>query len=504
MDRALAYLLAVRLKNSILRVFRKPTRLAGIALLILVFGSMAYGGRMAAPGASAGGAEGILVAVLLLYLLLAVLGGIGEPGLGFLPADMDYVLPGPFRRRQILAYHLGRQYGQILVLGLLYIVFLGAARLPRPGQAYLGTVLCLAVAAHLQAATTLLAGRIGDHLFGRLRRLSRIVVIGVLLVAATIAIIGLAGSDDVTALLSQVITSKPAAVLFYPAVAAGHVAVAPDLATALPSLIGLGVSVAVSFLLVLAFPVNVVETTVVTAADRRRQLAAAKAPSGRPGRAAGGIPGAAAVAWLNTLLLRRRLRMVVGLVVVLLVVLLASGRRGSSATTILVVLAFLPLVANLPLGFRGFRDHLESMKTLPLSPVRLALAQVAVPATLVYAAQAAVLVVYTALERLDPLTTLGALASFPILDVGVFALIETFTLGRDPRQASFLWSMLQMLAILLTLVPAVAVAAVAYGITSSIWISGLVGVGVHLLVVTALVRLLGWRFARWEPGQDDA
>ncbi len=510
MNRALVYLLAIRLKHTVFGRLRRPGRLIGVLLLLVLFAAMVISRRESAvqdPNDPALRGT-ILVAVLALYVLLAVLGGIGEPGLGFLPADLDYVLPGPFRRREVLAYHLARQYGQILILGLVYVVFLGAAALPQPGLAYAGTVLCLALAAHLQVASTLVAGHVGDRVFRRMRRASRVAVIAVLVVAAVFAFAGLAGTGDLTGLLQRVLASGPARILLFPALMAGRAATALTPAAALGPLLVLAGLVAGSFLLVLAFPFDVVETTYVTAVARRQAIKTRSAGAGGsrgsqdPGRR---FRGAAAVTWLNTLMLRRRLRVVVALVAMLLVILLVSGaRRGGSPEgtlpPMLGVLAFFPVIANIPLGFRGYREHLELLKTLPTSPRRLALAQVFVPVLLIYGAQLLALVAFLGIGKLSPLWAGIGAGGLPLLDLGVVAVVETFQLGRDPRQAGFLWAMLQMLGIVTTVIPAAVGGALAYDLTGRVDAAVLVGVGVHVLVVVGLVVVLGWRFRTWEPG----
>ena len=302
MNRALLYLLAMRLKNTLLGRARRPTRLLGLLLLVGAFVLMVML-RQEAGATDPRDPLLVLIAVLALYLVLAVLGGIGEPGLGFLPADLDYVLPGPFRKWEILAYHLARQYAQILVLGLMYVLFLGATALPRPGLAYLATVLCLVVASHLQVLSTLVASGMGDRLFTRFRRASRVALLVVLVLAAGVALVALAGAGDVSTVLARALASKPVQVLLYPAIAAGRVAIQPTFAGAAPHFAGLLACVVVSFLAVAAFPIDLVETTSVTAVKRRERLtsATAGASPAAPGgpRSRGRLPSHGSTPWCS-------------------------------------------------------------------------------------------------------------------------------------------------------------------------------------------------------------
>ena len=203
-------------------------------------------------------------------------------------------------------------------------------------------------------------------------------------------------------------------------------------------------------------------------------------------------------------MLRRRVRVVVGLLAMLVVILLASGasaREGSQRLPgMLGVLAFFPVIANVPLGFRGHRENLELLKTLPLTPVRLAIGQITIPVLLIAGAQLLAVLAFAGMGQLAPRWIPVALVTLPLLDLGVVALVETFTLGRDPRQAGFLWATLQMLAIVVTLVPAGLAVALVLDATGEVAPSLAAGWLVHALVVLGLVRVLGWRFARWEPG----
>jgi hypothetical protein len=504
--RALLYVLLRRLKNALFRLRERPGRLIAILLLVGLFVMTVVLGRTATDP-TAGSRLPVLVSLLALYLMLSLFGGLGEPGPILPPSDIDFVLPGPFSRRHILAYHLMRNYAQMILLGLFYAMFLGAAETPNPVLAYVGVVLCLVVATHLQTGMTMLTASVSERVFGRLRLVSRLILVAVLAVAAVLAIAGLAGAGDVSGALRVMMTSTVARVIFYPAVAVGELALAPTFGAALTALLGLVGCVVGTFWLVLLFPVNFVETAA-TRLERKQRLGS-KTPARRKGTAPARnllVTGAGAVTWLNALTLRRRLRMVVGVVIMLLFVMLFAGVRSAQdgrgdLPPVLFLLAVFPLLAHMPLGFKGHRDHLETFKTLPVHPTRLAFAEVLVPALVLWILQSTIVAVLVVAGRVEPVWLGAALAVYPVLDLGMIALSDLFQLGRDPRQLGFFLATLQMLAMTATVVPAVVVGAVVYTLTENPVDAGAAGLVAHLGVDALLLYLLGRRFRAWEPTQ---
>lgn len=504
--RALLYVLIRRLKNTLFRLKERPTRLILILLLVGLFILAVVLGRAAGEPQTTSRLP-VLVSLLALYLMLSIFGGLGEPGPILPPADVDFVLPGPFSRRHILAYHLMRNYVQMLLLGLFYALFLGAAEAPNPVLAYFGVVLCLVVATQLQTGMTMLSAALSERVFGRLRLVSRILLVGALGVAAVLAVAGIAGSGDVPATLRVLMATHVARILFYPAVAVGDIATAPTFGAALIPLLGLIGCVVGTFALVLLFPVNFVETAA-TRVERKQRLAS-RAGSRRRSARQSRHPlflGAGAVTWLNGLTLRRRLRMVVSVLIMLLFVMLFAGVRSTQEgrgdlPQVLVLLAIFPLLAPLPLGFKGHRDHLEAFKTLPVNPTRLAFAEVLVPSLVLWVLQASIVGVLVAAGRVDAMWLGAAIVVYPVLDVGMIALSDVFQLGRDPRQMGFFVATLQMMAMTATVIPAVIAGAVVYTLTRNAFDAGAVGVAVHLAVDGLLLYILGRRFRAWEPTQ---
>lgn len=504
--RALLYVLACRLKNGLFRLRERPGRLIAFLVLIGLFVLTVVQGRSVHAPAETTGMP-VLTVILCLYLMMSMFGGLGEPGPILPPSDIDFVLPGPFKRRQILTYHLMRTYAQMLLLALLYALFLGAAAAPNPVLAYVGIVLCLIVATHLQTGMTLLTASVSEHVFGRLRIFSRVVLVGLFAVAAVVAVAAIAGVGDVGGLVRAILESRFSAVVFYPALAVRSLALAPSWSAAMGPLLGLLATAAGTFAFVLLFPVDFVETAA-SRTERKQRLAAEK-PTTRRSAARTRHPllmGAGAVSWLNLLTLKRRLRMVVGLLIMLLFMILFWGFRSAEAgrgdmPQILFLLAMFPLLAPLPLGFKGHRDHLEFFKTLPIHPTRLALAEVFVPALLICLLQITIVAILVIAGRVDPAWLGAAAVGYPVLALGMIALSDLFQLGRDPRQLGFFVVTLQMMAMMATIVPAIAALILVYALTDSRPAAGVAGIAVHIGVDVLLLFLLGRRFRAWEPTQ---
>jgi hypothetical protein len=508
LDRALAYLLATRLKNAGRHLLERPGRLVTVVFTVAIFVLIAVTGGLGRTMDPADRSV-VLASLLAFNLVIGLLAGLGEQGLGFTPADLDFVFPGPFPRRDLLLYHLLRHYAGLVVLAAMYTLFLGP--FPRPLVAYLAILLCLLVGTHLQAASTLAVAALGDRVFGRLRILTRTALVLFVCLGMLLMLVAAVGTGDVAGLLARFLASAPAQVLLFPAVAGADAAVAPRWDAAAWPLLGLWLALGASFGLALLFRVDFLETSVATTEAGQRRRGGGGAPRRRRARSARGFRGGAAgaVVWLNALTLRRRIRMVLGAVFLLTILLLVSQARaeragGQTLPTLVPVLAFFAVMVNLPLGFRGQRAHLAFLKSLPIRPFHLALAEVLVPAGLVYALQAAVLLVFHAAGTISAGWLMGGLAVYPVVDLGVVALTDLFHLGREPGRMGLFATMLQMLALTASLVPGALAGALALGLSDSLAAAVGLGLLVHALVVLLVLRLLAGRFERFEAASAEA
>lgn len=507
--RALRYVLRRRLVNWLRQLIRRPATGIGMALFVGLFALLAFQGGLSgrAQGIDRTAALGVLLSI---YMVLSFLSGLSSQGLGFTPADLDWVFPGPFRRRDVLVYHLTTQYLGAPFLALLWSAVMGLSDLPNPGWTFLGMTFVLIVCTHLQTLGSLLAGAIGDHVFSRLKRAVRVLIVLALLAGLALIFAVMAKADVAFEIFGKVMNSGAAKVLLYPAVAVRALAVETGAGRWL-HLGGLLLSVVGSFGVLLLFRWGFEEASYV----RTRKLAEAR--SGRrkvPERASSRVAqsalfrGAGAIAWVNLLTLRRRLRILVGAGLVLAIWLFAVGggarsTPGAPVPAILPLLFLFPLLFHLPLGFRGHREHLTDLKALPLAPSAVAAAELAVPVVLIAVVQVGLLVVYAVLGAVEPRWVLVALAACPVVNVTVLAVAEIFQMGRAPNKPSMLVAMLQMLTAVACFVPAIFALVVVLKLFGSRGGAIVTGVTVQAAVAGLLVFLLGLRFARFDMSRAE-
>jgi Putative ABC exporter len=176
-NRALWLLIRLRLTSAFRRLKRnvatvKGALLAAVGLLLFVpwMVSVVFFGRPTAyePGA----VEQVLrfgPLVLLTYCVLNLSFQTGEGVLAFTPAEVNFLFPGPFTRRQLLAYKLTFNFLGILVTAAFMTLFVPLPRATfRAG--YVGMVLTLAFIQLFTTAVGLLANAIGVRAYNRWRK----------------------------------------------------------------------------------------------------------------------------------------------------------------------------------------------------------------------------------------------------------------------------------------------------------------------------------------------
>jgi hypothetical protein len=141
--RALFFLVACRLRNSIRRIPRNP-RLALPLLFFLIIGAAQLlplvmlhqlGSHHHAPttrvpsAALEEGGPGALIAAMRLVLLLsvftAILGALQEGNLFFEPSDIDFLFPSPLSRRAVLLFRMTGRYAGLFVPSVYLPLVLG-------------------------------------------------------------------------------------------------------------------------------------------------------------------------------------------------------------------------------------------------------------------------------------------------------------------------------------------------------------------------------------------
>jgi len=505
---ALRYLLRTRWKNRLLTWVRKLKTVGGLAGAALILAAMA--------GVLLGGSFGehlttaerisVFVSILAFVMVMGILGGIGQRGLLFRPADLDFLFPAPIARRHLLVYHFVPHYLAGLFMGVVYLLALGGRLLAHPALFLLGVTLCQITSAHLSALAAELSMLVADHVYGRVRRVVMGLVLLLTIGGLLLVVGGISGVGDITTHLREALDSRAAHVVLFPVVMAVHLGAHPDAAArwfAFFSLVGCALG---SFLLVLALRVDIVEASFRASqkawkrvAQRRQGLHETRVSRSATPSSSGIFRGAGAVFWMNVLTLRRQMRSLLGgllMVMVMLAVMQGSarggGRGGGSAETVLMVLAMLPLWMPLPLGFRLPREQLLSLRMLPLAPERLATALIAMPVLVPFALQALATLILAATGSLSPAFAIAMLPAFLAGDVTIVAIESGFVLRRPtPNAVNLLHSMGQILLQLVAVLPALIVAGVLHEFGANLGLALPVASVVQFVVAYVILRHVG-------------
>ncbi len=512
---ALRFLIATRWKNrarSWLRRLKTPLGLlGGIVIALAVTGIVLGSGmRSTTPIAER---QAMLSSFLGFLIILGVLGGIGQRGLIFSRADLDFLFPAPIPRRHLLAYHFIPQYLAAVMLAGVYLLLMGGRSMPAPIPLFVAIVLCQMTSGHLSAFAAELSMKLADRVYGRLRR----VVIGLVVVltigAVLTVVLSLGEAGQVGGNLRGAWDSPWLRVALYPAVAAAEVGAASSFADAWIPLTGLVLCTAGSFLLVTLLNVDFMESSYTATTKMRKRMADAK----RGLRTANvkrsvGVPrsalyrGAGAVLWLNLLIMRRQLRALLGGVIVIVVMFsMFSARSSADPTTFLTVLTMVPIWMTLPVGFRLPRDQLMLVRQLPVRPTALVAALVTVPTLMPFLLQVLGIVALVSVGSLALSTGLAALPAFLVVGGTLVAVEGLFLLRQaDPSSVNVLQTMGRLFAQFLALLPGiVTLIAVGSATGEKSW-SVLIATAVQFVVACFLMGWIGRRFQRKEIRLSEA
>jgi len=160
----------------------------GIAVVILWISPSAYQ-AMHVKRTDPAVVIAIVPAIMLAMCLLNLITSGGDKAVVFTPAEVDFLFPAPFTRRQLLVYKLGKSLvGLLFSSVLLSVVFLRHA-VSWP-FAWWGTFLALIFMQLLAMAITLIAQSAGERTYTRSRK---IILVAMLLIIAAAVIPSLKG-----------------------------------------------------------------------------------------------------------------------------------------------------------------------------------------------------------------------------------------------------------------------------------------------------------------------
>jgi hypothetical protein len=474
---ALLYLYLVLLKRQTLHVcqgLRRPATLIGFAAAGSLIGFLFYYrdheifGHLVRPESLMGAA--------LVMLGGSLFKGFLQRGLVFAPPDLEFLFTSPFTQRQIVFYRLLPSYLFAVVQGL---VFLGlfAPHLKHPILASVCFILFQFICFHAATAAAIFAGTISEFAHHRIRWM----MLGTYFILSAVY---LRTAWDFK-IIPSFVSSPLAQVFFYPAVTLSDLGSAPIIREGALRLVethhfstrGLGlptlylgsfaIAAGLSLWLLLKLKANVFEISLATttrAAEKRRRIQQGRRVVAVEETRMRSLPlpklslfrGAGAIVWKNLVVARRSKRELVlalaftlvftGPLAALLWLLhdLMSKDAEAAAKDImgfnmgiasfLVFLGFL-LQRTFPFDFRSDGQHLVGYRTLPVTPLALVLAEIAVPTVLCLAFQALGIAVLMFYARFEWSMLLLMLLAYPAVALGLNAIWNLHYLLCATRRA---------------------------------------------------------------------
>jgi len=466
-----------------------------------------------------------------LFMLLTCLMPLASAGsrvpLQLTPAEIDFLFPGPFSRREIIVTKLLMTLPGLILSALIVSIVL-MKMVPSWPAAALGALLTLSLIQLTGLVVLLLEQMVAAYAFSWARKIALAVVIVVFLAVLGFPLLAGAQSGGLQA-LGQSPVGRAIALPFTPFVR-----------TMAPNSIGEfvlwgGVSLAIDLILlagVLQLDVNYNDVALAAsqAFYRRRKQLQQRGATGwmtlrSPRIACGPLPWLGGAGPIARRQLTAALRGLPGLGFLLLIIagpMAAAGlslRHGGGEMVFLfsVQLIFIPafLTRMMPFDFRGDLEQMDWLKSLPLAPLAIAAGELVAPVTVMTLIQVALL------------TILGLAApsgSEKVLAVALFTLpLNTLLFGLDnlfcllaparmqvagglslPFTGRIVAEMLGKMFVLgLTAGIAAAPAAVAYYLAGGSWAAALAVAWLATLPICGLlVASVAWAFRRFDVSLD--
>jgi hypothetical protein len=541
MDSALWRLLWIHTRSGLRRTFRGARTIRGAFLLIFTLGVMALwlGPLVFASAATRGRtdifnfvgmADLYLPLILLAICLMFLFTSAGEKAISFTPSEIDFLFPAPFTRQDLLKFKLAKTAFGLLMMALFFS--LSTQIYVRNWVAsYVGIVLTGAFL-QLVALVTALMGQIVAMRAYNLTRKLILIALALALAAGVLALFRQVANRSIPELVEAFTTTWPAVVLLAPFKVFSGAILAR---TIFPELVGWALAAAAidgSLLwLVLRLDADYVESAAAISQKMHERTRRAKQGGGiampvtrgllgvRP-RPLPWLWGAGPVAWRQAVLAIRMSRypmfitLALGAFTVAAPLMAGGEKRQSLATGMgigFVFYATFIFAMQLPCAFRGDIDHMEVLKSLPISSAAISAGELVGGVGLMLACQLILVVFAIGVGgEFIPLCTV-ALFLIP-LNIVVLAISNSLFLLYPVRlvpstAADFQFfgrNMLFMLLWTLTLVPALGIAAGAGGLMCWLvgwsWPAFLLPAWLTFAVeIVPILMLLAWTFDRFDP-----
>jgi len=501
----------------------------GIAVVILWISPSAYQ-AMHVKRTDPAVVIAIVPAIMLAMCLLNLITSGGVKAVVFTPAEVDFLFPAPFTRRQLLAYKLGKSLvGLLFSSVLLSVVFLRHA-VSWP-FAWWGTFLALIFMQLLAMAITLIAQSAGERAYTRSRK---IILVAMLLIIAAAVIPSLKAGDGRLGFLKlaqAVHSSRIGSILLSPLEPFGRLFVAsrwwPE--GLIYSAAALGIN-GVLMLVVFYLDADYLEAAatksqkVYERAQRLRKGGlSALAKPGKKGKWA--IPklphlrGAGPIAWrqMTTALRNSRGLLFVLLILALTVgpIMFAPGNVENAGTSVISAFAFSTLIvgALLRFDFRGDLDLIDHLKSLPVSASAVSIGQLITPALMMSACHLIIIgSVALAIRKMDILLASAAILSLPfnVLLFGVEnAMFLLFPTRAAANPADFQGYGRQILMLFVkggVILVAALIAGGGGAMTHFLGAPASIAVAVAAILLSALalatIPIVAWAFKRFDVAGD--
>ena len=534
-DRALITLLRLHFLAVLRRLGRGFGSLRGVLYLVIGLGVLViyvgprvfYGARAPDPDTHE------LVAYFPLVLLsicgLTLLTNGGGKAFYFTPAEVDFLFPGPFKRRQVLLYKITKSAGAALLASLFFSCFL-LKRVHHWFAGYVAIVLSMIFLQMFSMTLTLAGQTVLARAFTPTRRW---MLAGLIAVAAVVGWkLTPHSAEPITAssVLDAINSSRIAQTILAPFATFGKVAAAQRVGGDLPANALLAALIdLVLILLVLWLDSDYMETSAASSertharrmrARRGQGFVSANVATGIQIPTIGFAFGAGPLIWRQWMGAARTARTTL---IVFFVATLAAAwfvqhmLHVEPLSPILVIAGWLTLFTTnlLRFDFRGDLEQMDVLKSLPVRPAAVVIGEIAAPVTILSTMHFLLLLGLIIVAPQDGTIALCAALLviptnmlFSLLENYIFLLfpVREMTVSPGDLQGTgrrMVVLVIKLLGVLIAGLLATCAGAAAFALTGhSLPVGCIVAAMVVLGIGILMVPLLGRAFQRFDPSVD--
>jgi hypothetical protein len=466
--------------------------------------------------------------VLLSICVLTLLTNGGGRAFYFTPAEVDFLFPGPFPRKQVLLYKIAKSALAATIGSLVFSCFM-LSRVYHWFAGYVAIVLAMIFLQLFSMTLVLLSQTIAERAFTRGRKL----LLALIVVAAAALVYESTNTGSPLtkeAILGWIRASRPAQIALAPFAVFGQVATSRRLSIDLP-IWALG-AIAVDGLLL--FVVLWLDADYLESAAASSERAYARRMRGRRGQGftSGAIPtgirlplpprlaGIGPLAWRQLTGAARTARttlIILGLATFFAAPFIHRFLQTDALPPVLGIAGWLTLFTTnlLRFDFRGDLEQMDTLKALPLRAWSMVVGQVTAPVTILSSLH---LLLLAGLSIVEPQhRTIAASIAMIVIPLNLlFSLIENLIflvfpvreLNVSPGDLQgtgrrMIVLVLKLLGVIFVGGIATAIAAVVYAFTDhSLPLACVSAAFVLLIADTAMVPVLGFAFVRFDPSID--